>query len=631
MSEYSDDRLVLKYFEILKLRKWFFALFFILILTLSASYAFLKTPVYRSICKLLIEKNEANVVSFAQVYDVDKTNDDYYQTQYKLIQSRTIFKKVMDKLDPVERVEFKLNRDPIQALTSIVSIQPIRKSRLVNIVVEHPDPVFAAKLANLVAETYIDENLNRSVDTSHYAVNWLQRELKTAQTKMLHSEQILQEYISENKLVDIPNINEGSKEEMVEMLKKDRVRLVTELSGLSKRYKSKHPKIIEIQSKIRSIDKKIESEMTNVIGLSQKAIEYRNLKREVDANKEIYQLLLSRTKETDVFDGLKLNNISIVDKAEVPAYPVWPQKRRILVIGFLLALISGAAAAFLVEYMDDSIKSLEDAESFLKLPVVGSIPDVKKVKGSLHSKIIDFGCYEDPKSSFAESFRFAHMGIMLTGKSTIPKTILVTSSSPQEGKTTDIINLASTIANSGEKVLLIDADLRKPRLHKVFKSYSEVGLSEYLVSHSDHKKMIVATQVENLSIITSGPIPPNPSELLRSENMEQLLNKVKEDFDYIFIDSPPVLSVADSIIIGRITDGILYIVQSNKSSRSVISRGIKKLADAKLNVLGIILNRIRPKRSEYYYYRYGDNKHRQSARKKIGKVEKKKKPELTKV
>ena len=421
---------------------------------------------------------------------------------------------------------------------------------------------------------------------------------------------------------------------LIQELKSESLRLDREKTKLAFLYKAKHPMMAGLTSQINLVEKNLaeevdksikraeneyniakkeeqtlrfalESQKKESLDMNKKSIRYNLLLREAEGNRKLFDVLLNRLKETTLTGGLEFNNVKIVDYAEQPLSPVRPNKIKNIILGFVIGLIGGSFIAFFMEYLDDSIKNSEDVERFLDLPFLGVIP-------AFAQKGVDSLCLVSesmPKSSISEAFRGLRTAVLFSSSSDKElKSIMVTSSSPSEGKSTTASNIAVTLAQQNSKVLLVDCDLRKPSIHKVFGLGSDKGVSNLLVDPSVKvKELIHETKTENLYVMTSGPIPPNPSELLGSKRMHDILQELESVYDKVVFDSPPVLSVTDSTVLGRLVNGVVIVINSKKTSRDAAISAKKSLSEVGTNIIGVALNKVDLKGRGYYqyYYEYG--------------------------
>jgi succinoglycan biosynthesis transport protein ExoP len=360
---------------------------------------------------------------------------------------------------------------------------------------------------------------------------------------------------------------------------------------------------------------------------NQDAIQFNILKQEVDTAKALYTDFLQKTSQAKVEVAQQHNNMRLVQPARVPGGPVGPSRFRMIMMGFFLSLIGGVGVAYFLEYVDNTIKTVEDVNRYMKLPALGVIPAIAaaaqgRLKGKNGKRLMVSGSPRreaaempqadrlaviDNRSSAAEAYRVVRTSMLLSTAGNPPKTVLITSSQPGEGKTTTVVNTAISLAQLGASVLIIDCDLRKPSAHKVFGVDHSKGLSTYLSRDIDIDGLIIKLQISNLSLLPCGPIPPNPAELISSERMRNLLRTLSERYDHVLIDSPPLIHVTDPVILSSLVDGVILVVHGGKSTRAVTQRARQELASVGAKVFGVVLNNVDLKRDgydDYYYHRY---------------------------
>ena len=337
-------------------------------------------------------------------------------------------------------------------------------------------------------------------------------------------------------------------------------------------------------------------------GFNRHEQEYHELKRAYDNNQRLYDMLLKRLKDAGLAGMLQMSNVRILDRARPSFSPVRPKVQQNILAGLLLGLLAGIGLAIVVEYLDNTIRGQEHVER-LGLPFLGIIPRVPLKDGQAAHLVV----HEQPKSTVAECCRTIRTNLLFMSPDHPIRTILVTSAAPKEGKTTTSIDLAIAMADSGNRVLLIDADMRRPRIHKAFELPNGAGLSSLILGEGNMEDTILSTGVPNLSAVTCGPIPPSPSELLHSAGFTALLGRLSQQFDRIIIDSPPVAAVSDALIIATQVDGAVLVVKAGKTTREAVQRAARSLGDVKARILGAILNDIDMQDSRYggYYYAYG--------------------------
>jgi len=362
-----------------------------------------------------------------------------------------------------------------------------------------------------------------------------------------------------------------------------------------------------------------EQQRAETLTQNEAAVSYHIIQQEIETNRNLLDGLLQRMKENDVIMTGTPNNIRVVDFAIAQKKPVSPKRTFIVAMSLLLSLGCGVGMAFFLEFLDDSIKSSEDIENFLHLPAVALIPMASQAKQKRGLVLAGRGeaasangngqvllTQLDKHSPVAEAYRHLRTSILLSTAGRPPRSLLITSSVPSEGKTTTAVNTALSLVQTGARVLIIDADIRRPRLHSIFNLSNNEGLSGLLsreVGEAEINSAIQRDPESGLFVLTSGPIPPNPAELLGSEQMLKLVAAVTSSFAHVIIDSPPVAAFTDGVLIGAMVDGVLLVVNSGKSSRRVVARARRLLQDVGARMIGVVLNKIEAAGSNSYYYR----------------------------
>ncbi|HSO74335.1 MAG TPA: polysaccharide biosynthesis tyrosine autokinase [Blastocatellia bacterium] len=428
-------------------------------------------------------------------------------------------------------------------------------------------------------------------------------------------------------------------------------------ANLDLKYGPDHPQVLETRQQIkitqnqlaasrRALEDKLKSEYElsardeqslkaalnqakgEAVQQNQDAIQFNILRQEVETAKGLYTDFLQKTSQAKVEVAQQHNNLRLIQPARVPGAPVGPSRFRMIALGFFLSLIGGMGVAYFLEYIDNTIKTVDDVNRYVKLPSLGVIPSIAaaaqgRLKGAKASKrlILDGSSNGDAaevyssnrlavidnRSSAAEAYRVVRTSMLLSAAGNPPKTVLVTSGQPGEGKTTTVVNTAISLAQLGASVLIVDCDLRKPSVHKVFGIEHHKGLSTYLSRDIEVDELITKLQIPNLSVLPCGPIPPNPAELISSERMKGLLRVLSERYDHVLIDSPPLIHVTDPVILSSLVDGVILVVHGGKSTRAVTQRARQELAAVGAKVFGVVLNNVDVRRDgydDYYYYRY---------------------------
>ena len=436
-------------------------------------------------------------------------------------------------------------------------------------------------------------------------------------------------------------------------LQKQLSELQTQLAELKVKYGPDNPKVREAQEKLSSIKaqiaesgKSLEEKVKNeyeravreenmiaaaltqakgeAIKQNQDAIQYNLLKGDVDTNKSLYQDFLNKSNQAQAQVVEQQNNLRVIEPAQAPGAPVGPRRMFTILIGLLLSTAAGVGLAFLLDYLDNTIKTVEDVSRYAQLPALSVVPAVaatarrglaakgRRALGNGGSRRAEGeAAYQlatlDNQSSAAEAYRVLRTSVLLSAAGRPPKTILVTSGQPGEGKTTTVVNTAISLAQMGASVLIIDCDLRRPTTHKVLGVDHAQGLSTYLSREAPLNDLIQRLPIANLSLLPCGPVPPNPAELIISEKMKDMLRELAARYDHILIDSPPLINVTDPVILSTMVDGVILVVHGGKSTRDVVRRARQELSTVGAKIFGVVLNNVDLRRDgydNYYYYRY---------------------------
>ncbi len=714
--------------SVLRKRRWTIFSVVLVIFTLVLVATLKEKPVYRAVSMLEIEKENPNILTVQELFQLEGVSDTFLETQYKILQSDTLARRVARQLHLDHNSEFNrrggfwpwgankdgaFSTDPrhedivIRNFKDRLNIEPIRRSRLVQVSFDAEDPQLAAAVVNGLDSAYIDQNLENRWKATQKASEWLSQQLEGVKGKLEKSEDDLNRYAVANGLLYLEsetgtqeNIVDARLRELQEELTKaqsDRYsreslyRLVqtgdygslpgvvdnklmqdltlrlsdlrTNYSQLSTTFSPTYPKLRQIQNEIDTtqgmlererkrvadkitndyqaalhrealIEQAFEAQQKQASQLAGQTVQYNILKREVDTNKQLYEGLLERLKEAGVSAGLKASNIRIVDRAIQPTRPVRPRVLLNLSLALVLGMAFAIGAAFLQEHLDNTIKTAEDIERFMRLPALAMIPSVESLNGHrgvpyglpAPLKILEEATGDDAAkpakfhridtvgrqySTLSEAFRSLRTSVLLSSPERPPRSLLITSAQPSEGKTTISINLAVSLAQLGQRVLLVDCDMRKPSVHRGLGIEAEAGLAAYLTGQQDWSAVVVTTPIAGLSVIPCGPIPPNPAELLSCERMRSLLGEAMAQYSTVLLDSPPLLNVADSRVIAGQVEGVILVVKGNSTPRELGRRAQACARDVGANILGVVLNNVDLRSGDYYYrsynYGYGDD------------------------
>ena len=682
---------------------------FAVVVALAMLESYSATPMYRTQARIVIQDERSTAVANLNANDPTYWQDPepYFNTQYRILQSRGLARRVVRKLPPppaaapstlsralslprqaINRLRKKTpapagqNETPapdetaaelaaIGAFLGGLEIIPVKGTRLVEIVYSSPDPQYAGVAANTLAREYVQQNLDLKLSNTTNTITWLAEELAKQRAKVEAAERAMAEYregqnamsldAGQNIVVarlnslndavtkaktarlqkeaayrQLGNVKGDSvdadtypvvaQNPTIQEIKEQLANLQSEKAKLSQRYGANHPTMETISKQIDSTSGRLRAETAKVlesiandyrsavaeernlaasleeqkrqaVDLNRKSITYSILQREAESERQVYNALLQQEKELRVVSNSRANNVQLMDEAEVPGGPYTPNHGRDWLMALVLGLALGVAFAYTVEYLDDSVKLPDDVTKRLKLPLLGLVPAVGGEKLPVLTSVVPH--------DFGEAFRSLRTSLVFTNGSPGKRTIAVTSTQPLEGKTTTACNVAIALALGGARVMLMDADMRRPGLHRTMGLPNEIGLSHILTGQARVREAVQRTSESNLFVITAGRVPPNPSELLSSERMRQLIANLEAGpFDWVIIDTPPVLAVTDAVILAPHMSGLVFVIGAEMTRRAHAERAIQTIQSGKPNIIGAVLNRVDLNRNKYYYSRY---------------------------
>lgn len=730
-DQFTEETINLRdYLQVLSKRRWVIISIFMLTVLAVAVHTFTATPIYQATTRIIIEKENPNLVSIEEVMSVDSTGTDYYQTQYKILESRVVAREVIKRLDLANNLEFlpppqdtlvaqfsgwakglvtgvvdwfgslmktgsdqddegansaedaDYDNELVSDFIARVDIKPIRNSRLVDVNVEAKNPVTAAKMANALVKAYIDQNLEIKLSAAKDAVQWLSERISEERAKVEQAENSLLRYKETNQIITdfssdaeqitaqklatlnnqvieaesnrveaetryqqalvldktpdmLDSIPEVLDNDLIQEIKRMEVNLYSRMSELSKKYGKNHPQMVAINSELEdlrkrktmearrvvnslkneyqlavvkeaSLKKALAEQKDEVLALNKKAVRYGVLKRQAESSRQMYELLIKRFKETSLTEEMKTGNIRTIDRAEVPRNSVKPRKKLNLMLAMVVGLFMGVGLAFFLEYLDNTIKSPEEVTDYLRVPYLGAVPAFT-MNGSVNNVSAELVSVHSANSTVSEAYRGLRTSIMFSSTDNKARVIMLTSAVPKEGKTITCSNLAITLARSHQPILLIDGDMRKPRVHKIFKTNSKKGLSSVLVGKDTLGDAIQETPVKGLHLLPVGPIPPDPSELIGSRTMEKLIAGLKKKFAFVIIDTPPVMAVTDAVALSPFVDAVMLVTRTGLTPRQVVKLSLDQLRAVNANILGSVLNGVGTGKDSYYYSQYAYN------------------------
>jgi capsular exopolysaccharide synthesis family protein len=710
-SPLGDSELnLVQYLQMLYRRRYLALSVFLVTVVGTAVYTFTSPRLYLASARILIERDQPNVISFEEVLQQNSLTDDYYETQYQILQSRGLARRTIEALDlwdhpgfhtpptrfsigrmlmaPVDMVRGWLEPDTgvipdpgetadqtavIDALLAGLGIEPVRFSRLVDITFTSTDPRLAAIVTNGLAEEYIKQSVEFRSSTTKEASEFLEQQLAEQRKKLEASERALQAYrertnsvplqerqnivvqkledlnsavtrantvriqkeaaynqirAAQNNPAAIDSLPAVLSNQFIQQQKAELANLQRQRAQLSEKLGPNHPEMVRVNSAIETAETRIRAEIAQIVdavrseyeaaaaeertladALAQQKIEAQSLnrsgiqdgvlERDASANRQMFETLLKRTQETGVSEEIKTGNIRVVDAAQIPNGPVSPNVPNNLLLGLLSGLMLAVGIAFVLEYLDDRVKNPDELKRYLGLPFLGMVPAIFD-KSTGNTPLIT----TNTSNMFSESFRSIRTNVLFSTAEEGGRLVVITSSVPGEGKTAVSSNISIALAQAGNRVLLIDADMRKPRVHEVFGRPLTPGLSNLLVGNATASEAIQEGAATNLWMMPAGSHPPNPAELLGSKRFRDFTAFVLQYFDWVIIDTPPVMAVTDAVIAGNLAHGVVFVVGSEMTSRRIAQRAVEQLQNGQAKFLGAVLNRVDLEHNSYYYSRY---------------------------
>lgn len=700
-TEVAGESKVGIYLRVARRWRWLIAGSVLAAVLIGLIATLLATRQYSAETRIEVNREGNRIVNVEGVQpETSAVDQEFYQTQYGVLASRTLAERVARKLQLSDNKDFfqyfkdkevtasfeggraatsPAARDlrfraAVGLLLKNVDIVPIRLSRLIDVRWTSPSPVWSSRVANAWAAEFIQYNLERRFDQTAYARKFLEQRLEQLRKRLEESERQLVGYASQESIINIPSgsdskgtttersltadsltsLNdelaravadrvraesrvsagggEGSSAEAlsnstIATLRQRRTEIASEYARLLTQFEPGYPAAAALAAQLRILDDSIGSEEKRVSGSLQggfrdavsreqalrqrvdelkanfvnerrRGIQYNIFQRDADTNRELYNGLLQRYKEIGIAGGVGNNNVSIVDLAKIPERPSSPRPLINLLISMVAGLIVGVALALIREQIDETIIDPADAERRIGLPLLGVIPRVEGVDV--------LAALRDPKSSVLEAYLSVQTALSFSTDHGVPRVLSVTSTRPGEGKSTSALAIAYSIARNGRRTILVDGDMRSPSVHGDMELKNERGLSNYLAGTDDLKNLVQFPELENFGVMTAGPQPPNAAELLRGERLEELIAELLQSFDYVIVDSPPVLGLADAPLIASRTEATLFVVEARGVKARIARQALARLQQGRTVLLGTVLTKFESKRAHYGYgYDYG--------------------------
>lgn len=661
----------------------------------------LMTPQYTATSRIEIAREADRVTNFQGVErDAAKADPEFYQTQYGLLESKTLAERVATQLrlidDPKfferfgvssEAPAFQLTNDRYPAsgraarlrvagkiLLGNIEVEPIRLSSLVDLRFTSPDAAFSARVADAWAKNFIQLNLERKLQATSYGRNFLQKQLAEYKQRLDESQRQLVAYASQQQIINLPSAssregataersivvddlaalngalaqataarieaearyrqagNAGASAEAlgnpaINTLRQRRAELAADYQKMMAQFEPGYPAAQAIKLQLDELDSSLRREegritrslqaeyrqavererglqaqvnglKSDYLDLRRRSIQYNIYQQEVDTNRTLYDGLLQRFKEIGVAGGVGINNISIVDAADVPQQPSSPRLVLNLALALLVGLGLGCAIAFVLEQMDEAIADPGEVQRRLGLSLLGSVP---KVEGETPMEAL-----QDRKSDLVDAYLAVQTNLSFTTEHGVPRSFAVTSTRPAEGKSTTALALATTLARAQRRVILVDGDMRSPSVHHLGGVDHDQGLSNFLSGQDNIEALIFEMRDLGFTAMSAGPIPPNAAELLTGNRLSVLIERLLETYDHVVIDSPPVMGLADAPLIAARVEGVIYAVESHGIRSTLVKTALGRLASANARVFGGVLTKFEARKAHYGYgYEYG--------------------------
>ena len=607
---------VFDYLLVVRRKIWILIAIFVLVEGLTAIATIRQRPVFEAVCKIRYKQGISSALASpgSPYYWLSPYYDSMtFETEKHIIKSKAVAEGVVDKLGLAPAGSPEGREGWTRRVQAAISVDKEQDTRIYLLRVRFSAPDLARKIANTAAEVYIELSVGEKRASAQKSLSLLTSQIAELKNQIAKSQLGLIDYINKEGAPEadgrLPVEGEGDparpEASLLSTLHARLVQLNIERGDLLIKYLEDHPQVKEADQQIEVLRATIASEEARLNRSRKKAIEYGILQKEAQVNQELYNVLLKKLAELDLSrEGIE-SDIAIIEKADRPPAPVAPQKKRNLFLGALLGILLGLGAIFVTEFLDPTLQTPEEVESFLDLPVLASIPRMAKTPGMNEEDANQFLCLiseRSPRSHETEMFKRLRTSIRFSDFEATTLALLVTSSSPREGKTTVSTNLAITTAHAGARTVLVDTDMRRPAVDRIFGLSGTTGIAAYLQGQAGLDEIIHPTAIPNLSVIPAGSIPANPAELLESPRLRELVPLLKARFDRVIFDSPPAGALADALILAALVDGVILVCFAGHIDKRFILRTKQQLEKSGAKLYGVVLNYIELKMRSYYYY-----------------------------
>lgn len=661
---------------------------FLLVLAATAAWTFLQTPLYRATATVEVQPQARRIAPGQDVSGMGVTGygwfaeEKYQNTQLEIIRSRAVAERAFQTLGLASDERFLGASDPVGAFQSVIRVEPRRETGLVDISISGTDPAEAARWVNVVADTYVERNIETARANAKGAVKKIEELIEPLRGRLEAAESSRLDVLKETEIYDPENqaqivkqkleklnselqttqielarlrtlldkidefqrtgadpmvIPELAQDEVLQDLNRQKVDVERQLESTRVTFRPGAPVYQEKVSQLDKIKARIRDQIgTNLANIRNRydlaaknrdnlvrqiqiaedeslrvglaTSKYKLVETDSETKQQLYQVITKTMNEVALSADLLANNVTLLDHAITPLRPIKPNKRLNLMLGAMFGLLMGVGTAFFLDYLDNTLRSPEDVEKYLHLTTLAVVPKYSEAERNAHA--------------VREAYQTLRTSLIFSSKSRERRVVLITSTGPQEGKSSTIAQLARTLTSAGDRVIVLDCDLRRPTQHFHLKLDRDGGLTNYLVAPrgmDDWAPFVKIVGPDNLHAMTCGPIPPNPPDLLGSERFRRLVDDLRTSYDWVLLDSPPAMSLSDAVLLSSLADMVLLVIRHNATDRDHVLRTTQLFRQVNASLVGAILNSVdidRAYKKDYYYagYYYTDAKSESSKR-----------------